>query len=300
MDILTPLYFALEESKYTYSNMGADYSVTDLIKPTKVTLLTQRHKHELPEDSNATTQVQSIIGTGTHRQLDYLTRRYAARNGGLIELRTEIRLWDKFLGRKVTGQFDGWLSMNGEALMYDYKVCKTWKLIFADYEDWERQLNLYTYMGALVGMETTQAGIIAVLKDWQQGKIYEKDYPKENYIGVPIPLWTFEEQERFLFERLQTLIDNEPLLDEELPDCTPKEMWETEEKFAIMEPKKSKATRLCSSEEDVERYLKWRKDHGKEIPKYKIEHRPATRKRCAEYCNLKQWCPQWQAYNGQQ
>lgn len=282
---------ALEESQYVYSNMGADYSVTDLIKPVKVTLLTQRHRHELPPEEDDTVLIQSIIGSGTHRNLEWLTKRYAMKHPE-INLRTELRVWDKFLDRKITGQFDGWL----DGLLYDYKITKSWKIIFGDYKDWTRQLNLYCYMARLVGYETHTMAVNAVLKDWQQGKIYTKDYPRLNYIGVKIPIWTMQEQHDYLISRVQLCKENEEMLDEELPDCTPEEMWETPEKYAIIEPNKSKATRLVSSEKEVESYLKWRKDKGKEIKKYKVEHRPAVRKRCDNYCNVSGWCRQYQEY----
>lgn len=290
------MHFALEESKRSYSNMGADYSVTDIIKPPKIVLLTKRHKEELPPESDDTTKVQSIIGSGTHNYLDYLTRKFAMRHADKYDLRTEVRLWDKFLDRKVSGQFDGWLN----GLLYDYKITKTWKLIFGDYEDYEQQLNLYNYLCTLQGLPVDKMAIIAVLKDWQAGKATgfgaQKDYPKLNYQAIPIPQWDHDIQEQFLFSRLQNLIDHENALDEELPDCESKEMWEKPAKVAVMEAGKKKAARLCDSEEDAESYVKWRKDHNKPLKKYKLEHRKGSRLRCEKYCRVRDWCQQWKEW----
>ena len=278
--------------------MGADYSVTDLIKPTKVTLLTKRHRHELPPEKDDTVKIQSIIGTGTHNHLDYLTRRYAMSHPD-IRLHTEVRLWDRILGKRISGQFDGWL----DGLLYDYKITKSWKVRIGDHADWEHQLNLYDYLArTTVGLETDAAGIIAIIKDWQSGKATgyaaEKDYPKLNYVGVPIPLWGLEKQEAYIMERIGLLIASEILPDEELPDCTSDEMWEKLPTLAIMPDKSKRAARLCPDMEAVESYLAWRAKRGNPIEKYTIQERPGTRKRCAEFCNVNSWCRQWKEYCG--
>lgn len=237
----------------------------------------------------------SFLGNGIHNQFEYALKRWAASHPGVRRYIIERRMWDKFKGRKVSGQFDLWC----DEILYDFKTAKTWKYIFADYEDYEIQLNLYAYMARLEGIESEELKIIMLMKDWQKGKaqfVSDKTYPSEPIKLIDIPHWGFDKQEAFLMDRLDKQIECEGVADDELPDCTTKEMWEKLPQIAIMEPGAARATRCLADQAAVDSYLKWRKDHGKEITKYKLEQRPGNRLRCAEYCPVNTWCKQWGDY----
>jgi len=287
MSKIFPVVDAFREYTTFYSNMGADYSVTDLLKPPKIMHLMRRHRHELPPQEPESI-VDSFIGSGVHNLFEFSLRKARVKRPDGRDYIVEQRLWDKFLERKVTGKFDVWC----DEILYDFKVTKTWKYIFGDFEDYEKQLNLYSFMASLIGIETRELYIIALFKDFQKGKTFDKGYPKEQILLLPIKHWTRAVQEKFLLTRLQSMIDAESVSDEELPDCTDRDRWLKDEKWAVMEPGKTRATRLLDSEAKVDSYLAWRKKTGKELTDYSVDHRPGSYMRCESYCPVRQWCTQ--------
>ena len=73
------------------------------------------------------------------------------------------------------------------------------------------------------------------------------------------------------------------------PMCTKEEMWCSDEKWAVMKEGNKKATKLFDNKVDS---FKMASTNGK----YYVQHRPAERKRCAEYCGVNKWCESYKQY----
>lgn len=300
---IPPVRDAISEyTKFNYSNMGSDYSVTDLIKPPRITLLSKRYSNILPE-SNPDDVISSFIGSAIHAYFERWLWRYQNRHIDKHNYLVERRLWDKFLGRKISGQFDVWL----DGILYDFKCTTVWKAIFGDQIDWERQLNLYAMLLSLLNPPIPVNGLrtIVLYRDWQRFQTRgNPEYPKEQIIMYEKKLWDPGDQYTYLIERLQTLVDNEDTPDWDLPECTPEDMWSKDTVYAVYaEGDEAKAKRLMPTKEKAQEWItkNWRKVKVKGEPAksksiFYIEKRPGERTRCEGYCNVRQWCTQWQDY----
>jgi hypothetical protein len=77
---------------------------------------------------------------------------------------------------------------------------------------------------------------------------------------------------------------------EELPLCTPEQMWEKPTMYAV---KKEGASRAKSVHEELEAAEIALEKAGKE---YQLEIRQGDRTRCSSFCPVAEWCDQYQTY----
>ena len=135
--------------------------------------------------------------------------------------------------------------------------------------------------------------IVAILKDWSKREAERKpDYPQKNVAVVDIPLWTFEQQEAFIADRIAKHIAAEFAMETggELPECTPQEMWEKPPVWAVIKVGKTRAKSLHDTQDLAEAALQ---EAGKG---FEIQLRKGDRTRCKEYCLVNKWCKQYKDY----
>jgi hypothetical protein len=101
-----------------------------------------------------------------------------------------------------------------------------------------------------------------------------------------------EEREAFIQKRIKehsnALFDLET--GDELPPCTPDEMWEKPTSYAVKKTGNVKARNVCVTEEEA---LAKVAEYGKG---YDIEVRPGERTRCANFCSVNAYCSQYKSY----
>jgi hypothetical protein len=77
-------------------------------------------------------------------------------------------------------------------------------------------------------------------------------------------------------------------VDAELPECTPEQMWEKPTSYAIIKEGGVRAKSVHPTLEEAQALLP---------PKgYAIHERKGERTRCAKYCQVSQFCTQYQQY----
>ena len=76
-----------------------------------------------------------------------------------------------------------------------------------------------------------------------------------------------------------------------LPDCSDEDMWAKPAVWALKKTGGVRAKSLHYSEDAANKALE---DAGKG---YEIEFRPGERTRCENYCNVRDFCSQWAAFN---
>jgi hypothetical protein len=112
---------------------------------------------------------------------------------------------------------------------------------------------------------------------------------------LDIPLWEMEVREQFLKDRL--LKHNEAAfamgVGDQLEECTSKEMWEKPTVYAIRKIGGVRAKTLHGSKEKAEEDLAELNAKKKE---YEIEVREGGRTRCEGFCQVSQYCDQFQRY----
>lgn len=261
-----------------YEVAPGEYRVTSLLKGTRETILERRHYNEIEQD--VSDMIWLLFGTAVHSVLE----RYDEAGHELKEERLKIPFGDYTL----SGQFD--LYNSRTKTVTDYKTCSIWKAIFADYEDWRKQLLIYAYMLNSIGFPVEKGEIIAIMKDHSKAQAGRKvDYPE-----FPVKRLTFcftEEDyndiEAWLRLKFAEISKAEKLPDDQLPVCTPEERFNSGDKFAVMKKNRKRAMRVLDSMEEAE---EWKKNNGGDY----IEVRPGEDKKCADYCSVNKFCSYYQ------
>ncbi len=253
------------------------YSATTLLKGTREILLTSRHFDEIEQD--VADMIWAIWGTAVHALLE------EQETEGIKEERLTIEM----LGRKVSGQID---HQDLESLIItDYKTASTWKVIFNDFDDWDRQALIYAYLILIAkDVKVTRARFIALLKDHSKSKAQkDSSYPQSpvHVHELEITDQKLEEIEQFIFSKISELKENEEVSDDDLPLCTAEERWASEDKWAIMKEGRKSAVKLHDTEESAEQHL------IDLDSKHYIEYRQGTSRKCPDYCPAKEFCSQW-------
>jgi len=249
--------------------------VTTLNNPPRIRQLSVRHWNELTED--ASNHLFRIVGDAIH----YI----------LAKTEQDKRLIEE----KITEVIDG-ITLVAKPDLYDddlktiedYKVTVVWSVKSLK-PDWITQLNCYAYMLTRAGFEVKKAYINAILKDWSKMELlrFGGDYPSIPFKRMEVPLWSFEEQEKYIKERIALYKSTLNLSDENLPICTPEERWSGEDRYAVHKGTNQRATKLCDSMEEAIEYTESIKDNGN---KYNIKKREGRNVRCEEYCSVNKFC----------
>ena len=271
----------------TYTKEGANMSVTELLGSPRIVQLKRRHWDELEQD--ASEMVWSLFGTAIHHILEH---------GKAENHVIEQRLHAKVDGWHISGAIDLQVITPEGIEISDYKTTSAYK-VMAGSMDWEEQLNIYAYLvESQKKVPVTKIQIVAIVRDWSAREAaYKEGYPKAPIVVIDIPLWPFENREQFIRDRITAHSDATfaQETDEELPECTPKDMWERPRSFAIMKDGGVRAKSVHASKEEAEKAWAEIKDYTK----YKIIERPGERVRCAGYCQVSKFCSQYQQFLNQ-
>lgn len=260
----------------TYDLSSSDpkrISITTLINPPIQRLLTVRHWNELEED--VSDHIWRITGNAYHYILATTNKE------------------DRFIEEKLTEEVDGF-TIVGKLDLYekktksieDYKVTSVWNVKLGTKEEWEKQLNCYAWLLRKAKFEVTSAYVNAILRDWRKKEVMRyDDYPKIPFVRIQAKLWSFEEQQKFVEERIKLYREVMNLQDNELTVCSDTERWSKPSVWAVYKGTNKKAEKLCSSNEEALEFA------SKMKFKSRIEQRPATNGKCEDYCLVNSFCP---------
>jgi len=266
----------------TYSKGKAHLSVTQLINSPKIVALTQKFDDELEQD--VSDMVWSIFGTAIHGVLEH------GKDDNHV---VEERLHTTLDGWRISGAIDLQIKTDAGIAIRDYKTTSAWAVMNEKLE-WEQQLNTYAWLVQTVKQApVTDIGIVAIIRDWSRREAAKNEnYPPAPIKEIPIKLWTYDEQEAYIKHRISMHSACEFALetDEELPLCTPEEMWERPTVWAVKKKGGVRAKSLHEGQEEAQEALE---TLGKD---YEIEVRPGSRTRCESFCPVNQYCQQWRDY----
>jgi hypothetical protein len=239
-------------------------SVTSLIAPPLMRKLAIEHWDEIEEDVSE--RLWALLGSAIHSVL----QRYGEGENFEVEKKFELSE-DKWTLVGHTDLIDKTLKS-----IEDYKVTSVWSFLLGDKIEWERQLNCYAYLARKSGYEINHLFINAILRDWQVNKVGEEGYPEIPFWRKEIPLWTLEEQELYIKERLS-------LFSREARECTDEEKWKRGGEIALMQEGRKKALRLYANEDEASKVTLTKGQY--------FEKRKVTYFRCLNYCRVRQFCP---------
>jgi len=254
-----PIVNAVQNQGYTPGS--SDITVTQLIQPPLIRQLRIKHDNDIEED--ASDRVWALFGTAVHHLLEMAYKGRTAR--------VEERVYAEVSGWKLGGAFD---VLEGSSLS-DYKVTSVYS---SDGKiEWERQLNVLRWLLHKNNTEVTKLSITAIFRDWRPREAQKNpDYPRRPIMTLPVRMWTLDDAEDYVKERIALHQLAEP------PMCTDEERWANPEQWALMKKGGKRAIKLYPSQEGVTLGTDqfW-------------EHRPATYRRCEDYCSVNKWCPVW-------
>lgn len=252
-------------------------SVTELIQPPQIRALSKKHDSELSED--ASDRIWSLLGTLLHHALEQSAQ-------GLKNLISEGELSTEVFSWTVVGHYDlSELLFDGE-LLTDYKLTSVWAVREGIKPEWEAQLNLYAELLRRSGRAVSALQLVAIGRDWSLQKArFDSQYPQQQVQVFPVRLWTPEEAGRYLEDRV---LLHQQALQGVWPDCSEEERWARPTQWALMKKGQKRATKLYDSYAAAER------NRG---GAHFIQERPGESVRCASYCHVSSFCPQWAKLN---
>jgi hypothetical protein len=227
--------------------------------------------------------VWSLFGTAVHNVLEH---------GKDDHHIVEERIFTDVDGWRISGQIDLQEVYEDGVAIKDYKVTSAWS-VQQEKKDWRDQLNIYAWLVEKAkGVEVKSIQIVAIIRDWSRRDALNKEgYPQAPIVTVDIPIMSFDQREVLVGYRLN--LHSEASLSvqigHELPECTADDMWEKPTTYAVKKAGGVRAKRVFDSREEAEVFLKTVKDH-------EIEVRLGGRTRCASFCNVSQFCSQYQQY----
>ncbi len=263
-----------------YTKGDSQISATEILNSPRIVQLKRQHWEGLEED--AADMVWSLFGSAVHNILQH---------GKDDHHIVEERIFTQFDGWRISGAIDLQEVYSDGIVISDYKVTGAWS-VMNEKMDWHNQLNVYAWLVEKV-KQTPVKGlqIIAIIRDWSRRDAQTKEgYPKAPVTTISIPLWSFEDREKYIASRLK--LHNDAFFaahsGEEMPQCTSEEMWEKPESFAVMKEGGKRAKSVHQNRAEAEAALP---------PKgYFVEHRPGGRTRCASFCQVSGFCNQYQSY----
>ena len=262
-----------------YTRGDSDYSVTELLKPPRITALTAMHKDKLVDD--ASDRLWSLYGQIVHTILE------RANQADLVEQ----RFYAEFSGKRVGGQFDN-LSIASKTLS-DWKFTTSWgfKLGQPIKAEWVAQLNMLLEILRRQPQPSAieKLQIIGLLRDWSILEAKRtSDYPKKGVVTVPIEMWSREQTVSFIEHRIELHEAARKITeDKDLPLCSGEDRWAKQDMWAVMKGQRAIRFGLCFSEKAAEEMQRKNADT-------RIEFRPGFSTRCNSYCSVSDFCSQYQ------
>jgi hypothetical protein len=246
-------------------------SVTQLISPPQIRVLTLRHWDALEED--AADRLWAAVGSLMHTLLEGHGKNLAGHQAERT-LETEVE------GMKVTGTFDLFVE---DGTVSDYKFVSVWSTMDGLKPEWEQQLNLYAELLRRAGERVDRLQIVVIYRDWSKGKANDPSYPSSQVRIYNVPLWEPARAIAFLLERVRMHVDAQHGGE---TFCTPEERWARAPKFALMKQGNKKATKLYDSETEAAEAAA----NGKNLY---VQPRPGAQVRCESYCAVARFFPQF-------
>jgi len=253
----------------TYQKTG-DISVTALIMPPRKRILEKRHDEEISVD--VSDQLWMLLGSSVHAILER-----ADTSEHLAEERMTVCVGDAML----SGQPD---LLDNDGLLSDYKVTSVYSFLLGEKDDWIQQLNCYAWLYRQNGFDVKRLQIVALLRDWMASRAEtDPGYPQSGVIVKEIPLWSANEQERYVYERVALHMDSEALKDDELEVCSATERWQKADSWAVKKKGNKRATKVFNNEVEAQHFA----DGDAQL---EVIHRPGQSLRCLRYCSAQPFC----------
>lgn len=265
-----PIFDAVTNDPYDKGD--ADYSVTGLMTPPRISALTERHRDEIVED--AADRIWSLLGQSIHTILERAERTALA----------EERLYATIGGKRISGKFDRFVILDG--ILQDYKVTSVYKAMRPVSVEFTIQQNAYLWLLRQNGYTPKGSQLIYLLRDWHKptARRDRGNYPPYGVVVQGVEVWGNSTIEAALLQRIH--LQTQARL--ELPRCTTEERWAKPDTWAVMKSGAERATKIFTDSAEARNYTAGR--GGLEI-----RQRRGENKRCLDYCPVVSFCSQFKS-----
>lgn len=270
----------LEVDDYDY-HPGV-WSITRLMKPTRMVVLEKRHEDEL--ECDISDLIAARYGTIIHDSVEKLD---------LPNTIQEKRFFGEIDGQKISGKPDLLEIANDVFNLADLKSTSVWGIVFNDKEeDYIHQLSGYRWLvmngkceedlGDVPTLVSREGTIYFWFTDWSRKQaLAGGNYPPLRIAMNKYKLMSTEDTEAYLRGRLQAILHylNNP--SESLPRCTVKELWQ--KPWVMKKGRKTPVKKFQKEEEALQFLEQMDEDHY-------FEWSPVQR---CNYCSARKWCEQF-------
>ena len=259
-------------------------SVSDLISPPIIRQLRIRHWDNLEED--VSDMSARMKGTAIHSLAENIEDPY-----WIIEKRINL---------DVNG-----ITLSGKADYYridlfqigDYKTIEIDSFLRNPEGTigWYSQLNCYAFLWRSLHFKVESLEVNAYLGSWKKYKSSVEGYPQTDMIAVNIPLWTFEQQQEFINERINYHLRFKDVKDEDLPVCTPEERWRSTTIHKLYKNNNVRSSFKTTKKELIESITQ---EYEQKYPKATFSWKTVEGedKKCIR-CLVKKYCSYWKNNN---
>lgn len=268
-----PLFLAIKKIADAYDNGGSYLSCSGVLKPAKIFHLERRHSDEIEVD--AIHRIPSFLGSLQHDSCEAAAKE-------VDDVLVEQRHYQMVNGFKFSGQYD--LYWPKDFHLQDYKQTTSFQVMKAK-EDWSAQLSCLKWLMHQDGVKVRKGSIEATVRDYSPSKAqWNKSYPQQRHVHIPIKLWSLKDTEKFIKDRIDFYQSFEDVADDDIPHCSTSDRWSDGDKYAVKKKRGKKALKLHSSLEAAEK-------HAIEVGG-DVEVRKGFDRRCIEegYCDCREFC----------
>ena len=191
-------------------------------------------------------------------------------------------------GMTLYGTFDLYDKETG--ILYDYKFCSVFNWMYPEARlKWQRQLNIYVYLLRLCGYEVNGIRVVAFFRDWSANGLLKnpKEYPARQTMEIDIPVVDQVTIFRYIKKRIRIHQDSE---NGSIVDCTGEERWSKGDQYAVKTKSAKRALHVSDTEASCVSFVQQNKH--KYADALIIEFRPGESRKCADYCPVRDFCPQ--------
>ena len=220
-----------------------NYSVTELLKPTREIILSRRYDKQISRD--VSDSIMTLLGSALHKIFE---------SNSPDNVLTEHRMSINMGIDTITGVAD---YISDDDVIGDYKSISVSKVIKKDFADYEMQLKIYAYMFyRIYDKRIKECKLHCILKDWSKVKyVNSKDYPSSAYYEHSFKITDSDliQAEKYITWKLKEIHDNEFNDDDKLIECSDTEKWYSGTKYAVYKKQGDKrAFKVCDSKEEAE------------------------------------------------
>jgi len=249
-NVSLPLAVWLMHDDYDYDSRSNVISATSLLKPTRALVLINEYKgldktvdimslvsarmgsaiHAVAEQAwtnraNITKALQALQVSNLDEKL--VINPETVKEGDIpiyVEQRHEKEVGDYIISGKYDLVVDGTVS--------DYKSTSVWSYIFdSNALKYTQQASIYKWL-APNRITDNAVHIQYIFTDWSAAQaMRDPSYPQTRVLTKEYPIWSVEQTDHFIKEKLERLEQFKGRPQEELPECTKEELWESETKY---------------------------------------------------------------------